>query len=233
MKKIMLLALTALFLIFSQTACLDDDDSYSLGDFIVSFGLIEKTGDTNEAFRVVLDNGSRVIPVATAIPWFETFDGQRVLVNFTPLSDEENEDGTLNYIAKINTMQDILFKGILAKSTVDMDSIGNDPIKVGDKWISGNGILNFEISFLSMGKTHYINLVDMEEGDGLSAENPVVLELRHNNRGEERGYVTGGFVSFDLQGLHLEEESSVEVLLRYLDLQNETQEELFTYTYGE
>ncbi|MGE5395008.1 MAG: hypothetical protein ACM3P1_09690, partial [Candidatus Saccharibacteria bacterium] len=136
---------------------LNDDDSNSLQDVWAGFGLVQKDS-SSDSFTIKLDNGAILIP-SNASYWNEdVHDNQRVLANFTILGDEENADSAKEYDVKINSLRNILYKGILNITPAIEDSIGNDPIYVKDHWIS-NKMLNFELQYLGGSKIHYINLV--------------------------------------------------------------------------
>lgn len=75
-------------------ASCNDDDGYSIGDFMIDFGVIQKTGSTSDdnSFEILLDSGDKAIPLATDVPWFKTHDNQRVMVSVNPLDDKVNEE---------------------------------------------------------------------------------------------------------------------------------------------
>lgn len=199
------------------TSCLkDDDDYYSIGDYIVTFGTIEKKSSAVNDYVIHLDHGDNVVPVSTAIPSFEIKNNQRVLVNFNPLSDEKLTDSTLTYLAKINGLREILFKGIKKYTEVKDDSMGHDPIIVRDAWISKTGgILNIDFKYYTEGSVHYINLIDNGEGNGI--DKPFVLEFRHNARGDRKDYPATGYVSFKLDYLKLAGKTETKFFIRYTD----------------
>lgn len=198
------------------TSCLEDDDHYSIGDFIVSFGTIEKKSATVNDYVIHLDHGDKVVPLATAVPSFTIKNNQRVLVEFNPLSDEKLTDSTVTYFAKINGLRDILFKGIKKYTEVADDSMGHDPIIINDAWISKTGgILTIDFKYYTMGSIHYINLIDNGEANGI--DKPFVLELRHNARGDSKQYLGAGYVSFKLDYLKLAGKTETKFYIRYTD----------------
>lgn len=212
--KLIIPAVIGLGMIFSS--CLKDDGHYSLGDFMVSFGTIEKKSTGNNDYVIHLDAGDDVVPLATAVPWFEIKDNQRVLVNFNPLRDEKLTDSTVTYFAKIYSLRDILFKVIKKYTEVSDDSMGHDPIIVRDAWIAKTGgILTIELKYYTQGSVHYINLIDNGEANGI--DKPYVLELRHNARGDHKDYPASGFVSFKLDYLKLTGKNETKFFIRYTD----------------
>lgn len=198
------------------TACLKEDDHYSLGDFIVSFGTIEQKSTAVNDYVIHLDGGDNVVPLTSAVPSFAIKNDQRVLVSFNPLSDAKLTDSTLTYNAKINSLRDILFKGIKKYTEVADDSMGHDPIIIRDSWISKTGgILTIDFKYYTQGSVHYINLIDNGEANGI--DKPFVLELRHNARGDRKDYVATGYVSFKLDYLKLAGKTETKFFIRYTD----------------
>jgi len=198
------------------TSCLKDDDHYSIGDFAIAFGTIEKKGTTNNDYLIHLDNGNIVSPSVTSVPSFEIKDNQRVLVNFNPLSDKPLTDSTVTYFAKIDGLQEILFKDIKKYTEVADDSMGHDPIVIRDAWISKTGgILTIDMKYYTNGSVHYINLIDNGEANGV--DNPFILELRHNARGDSESYPAYGYVSFRLDYLKLQGKNETKFFIRYTD----------------
>jgi hypothetical protein len=182
---------------------LNDDDSDSLQDVWASFGLIHKDAASN-SFTIKLDNGATLIPSNASYWNDDVHDNQRVLANFTILNDEQNADDAKPYDVKINSLRNILYKGILNITPAIEDSIGNDPIYVKDHWITNN-MLNFELQYLGGNKIHYINLVKQPN----STTEPIVLELRHNNNDDLDRINMSAVVTFDLSSLKVAGKDSV------------------------
>jgi hypothetical protein len=133
-------------------------------------------------------------------------DNERVLTNFTILGNKANADNKEQYYVKINSLRKILYKGILDITPAIEDSIGNDPVKVKDKWIINN-MLNFELQYPGGSKIHYINLV--KQPGVLNIDNgPVVLELRHNSNSDPEKYPLSAIVTFDLSSLKIQGKTS-------------------------
>jgi hypothetical protein len=198
------------------TSCRHDDNYYAVGDFLVSFGTIEKKGAATNDYVIYLDNGNQVIPLSTSVPWFQIKDNQRVMVDFNPLDDQRLTDSTVAYRAVIRGLKDILFKGIKKYTEVADDSMGHDPIIVRDAWISKTGgILTVKLDYYTQGSTHYINLIDNGESDGVAE--PFILELRHNARGDLQKYPATAYVSFKLDYLKLTGKTETKFYVRYTD----------------
>jgi len=232
MRKVFLLLLGVSFLAVVTTSCdTDDDGKYSVGDFIVSLGVVQKESPDASSYVIKMDNGDSFVPVATSVPFANINNNQRVWMNFNPLDDKTNSDGSLTYYGKLNDLRNILYKDISVASQVDADSMGYAPIDVKDIWMSQDSILNVEISFYTAGSTHYINLVNDETGDGVAQ--PYMLDLKHNARGDEQAYRTSGIVSFKLGTLKAAGNNSINFIVRYTNYDGQTiQEPVMTYHYG-
>ncbi|MGE5449025.1 MAG: hypothetical protein ACM3PR_11720 [Bacteroidales bacterium] len=183
---------------------LDDDNNSTLKDAWVGFGLIQKDS-TSDSFTIELDNGSILIPSNVSYWKDDVHNNQRVLANFTMLGDQQRPDSTKQYDVKLNSLRNILYKGILDITPAMEDSIGNDPIFVKDHWQNKN-MLNFELQYLGGSKIHYINLVKQPTA---SATEPVVLELRHNNNDDLEHINMSAVVTFDLSSLKVAGKDSV------------------------
>jgi hypothetical protein len=224
MRKKMFVVLIAILLL-PLAGCLDDDD-YSLDKYWVTTATIEKTG--TDSYLIVTDNGDRLYPSATAIPYFSIEDNQRVWVDYTILGDAT---GDVTYYVKVNNMSEILTKGILSLTPQNTDSIGNDEVKIANYWISGDYLT---IRFLYGGgqHIHFINLVqdvnNPVDGDGL----PVLL-FRHNRNDDPANYRMYGTVSISLESLRLDNQAYAPFVLKCDGFNGEPAfEELLVYVYA-
>ena len=212
------------------SSCQNDEDYYSVGDFLVSFGVVEK-GNNNggESVVVRLDNGDKTVSIVPLPSWTELKAGQRVLINFAPFDDKMNTDSTMVYYGKYNEVQNILYKDILKLSKINNDSIGNDPVAIKKSWLTGDSILNIKFAYYTQGSRHFINMIDNGEGNG--KQRPYVFEFRHNDRGEVEGYPSSGYVSFKLNPIKIPGQNKVDFKVRYLDYNGKTTDIPFTITY--
>jgi len=187
------------------TSCDMGDDGYSQSDAWVGFGLIQK-GAGSESFTIAMDDGEILYPTI-AVPLLDEFkNNDRVWTNFIILGNKDNPNHDEQYYVKINSLRKILYKGILNITPAIEDSIGNDPIRVKDKWLKNN-MLNFELQYRGGSKIHYINLV--KQPGPVSTENgPVVLELRHNTNGDTEQIPLSAIVTFDMSSLKVAGKSS-------------------------
>ncbi|MFW6310052.1 MAG: NigD-like protein [Prolixibacteraceae bacterium] len=242
MKKyffgILLLGLTVIL-----TGCLEDEDSYSLGKMWVGFGVIEEVNFDPPDYKITLDNGDVLIPVASEnyYRWYYTgsYDqssrlksGDRILINYTILDDKTDDAGEVeHYYIKVNSVKKILKKGILDITEENQDSIGNDPIIVKEVWMTDT-LLNFEMKYWGRYKTHFINLVK-QPGELTAADQPVELELRHNANDDVTDIPFVSFVSFDLNKLRIEGLDSVSFRVTAVDYDGETFEYEGVYDYSQ
>lgn len=182
----------------------DDDDGYSMHDSWIGYGLVDK--DTvADSFTIQLDNGALLFP-STNSGWnSQVNDNQRVLVNFTILNNKSDSLHGELYDVRINSLRNVLYKGILDMTSAIEDSIGNDPIHVKDHWLKNN-MLSFELQYRGGNKTHFINLVKQP---GATATEPVVLELRHNANDDPEMIRLSAVVTFDLSSLKVAGKDSV------------------------
>ncbi len=213
MRKLFLLVLA----VVSLTSCIDDNDCYSPDRIWMSFGIVEK--GAGDSFTVKLDDGSVLYPAVLNIPGSKLDDGGRILVNYTILSDKMITDALKEYYVKINSIRRILKKGILDITPAIEDSIGNDPLVVEDIWVSKNQLLNMEIRYLGSYKIHFINLVK-EPGSLTADDQPIQLELRHNDNGDDRFYPMAAVVSFEMAAIKIQGLDSVRFEVKSVDYNN-------------
>jgi len=240
MKKYVLIILLGLF--FTVTGCLDDD-GYSLNDMWVGFGMVEQVNSDPMDYRIHMDNGDVLMPVASGyqLPWYyqgtndpnsRLKSGDRILINYTVLADKTGDDGNIDlYHVKVNSVKKILLKGILDITEENSDSIGSDPIIVKDCWQT-DGLLNFEIRYWGRYEVHYINLVK-EPGDLTEENQPVELELRHNANGDVEDIPYSAFVSFRLDEIQIAGLDSVQFRVTSKDYEGKEFEYEGVYRYGE
>ncbi len=227
-QTVFLLAFLTGSLLF--TSCNKESDNYSIGDFMVSFGVVVKSSAETEINYIIhLDNGDKLVSLVTPPHWLELHNGQRVQVIFAPFDDKINADNTKTYYGKINDIHDILFKNILKLTPAIDDSIGHDPITLRESWISGDSILTIGFNYYTAGSVHYINLADNGEGNGISQ--PYIFEFRHNARGDLQRYRATGLVSFDLNPIKVTGQHKVDFIVRYSDYTGKTTDLPHTFIY--
>jgi hypothetical protein len=228
MKKLLKFGLIGLLAI-SLFSCdlFEDDDDYSMGKYWIGFGIINVESESE--YTIKMDDGSELFPTDARYHWDEDEDSTRVLVNFTILDDKLIDDDHEEYYVRVNTVKDILFKGILDITEEIEDSIGNDPIHVKDVW-TANNMLTFKLDYYGNGLIHYVNLVK-EPGEITADDQPVQLELRHNDRDDSPNYHMSAFVTFNLSSLQIAGQDSVTFQVTGKDYQGETFEYDGVYRY--
>lgn len=235
MKKVIFLILVGFLFVFN--GCIDDDEGYSLSDVWIGFGIVEDT----ISYKIVLDDGEVLIPVAfggyghfyensySGKPK-EINKGDRVLVNFTILDDKVDNSGEIEaYYVKVNSVREILMKGILDITAENQDSIGNDPIEVEEHWVTNN-LLNLQLKYWGREEIHFINLVK-KPGVLTAAGQPFELELRHNSNDDEKSIPFTALVSFELDSLQVAGIDSVRFKVKSTDYDGKSQEFSGVYKY--
>ncbi len=225
------------------TSCQKDEDGYSLNDMWVGFGTIEQVGSDPVSYKINMDDGHVLVPVASGYhrPWYYygTNDpesrlktGDRVLINYTVVGDDINDQGEVDqYYVRLNSVKKILLKGILDITEANQDSIGNDPIIVKDCWMT-DSLLNFEIKYWGRYEVHYINLVKQPGELTSGTPQPIELELRHNDNGDVEDIPYAAYVSFNLNALKIDGLDSVEFRVTSEDYEGDLFEYEGVYQYG-
>ena len=198
MKRISLILFTGIFLGLLSSCNMHNDSCYD-NDAWIGFGLVQKDA---ESVIIKMDDGEVLYPASNSGIWQSLKNNERVLTNFTILGNRKNPEHNEEYYVTINSLRRILFKGILDLTPANEDSIGNDPILVTDRWTKKN-MLNFELKYRGGSKIHFINLVKTP-GTIVSADEPVILELRHNTNGDTEKLPLSAMVTFDLSSLKIE-----------------------------
>ncbi|MCK9640986.1 MAG: hypothetical protein M0R39_13855 [Prolixibacteraceae bacterium] len=198
------------------TSCQKSESNYSIGDFIVTFGIVESVSkDGINSILVKLDNGDQFVALDRSLHLDELKPNQRILINFAPYQDVVNSDLSKTIYGKINFIQNILYKEILPLSKAVSDSIGHDPIIVRDSWVTGDSILTVDFKYYTQGSLHYINLADNSEGNG--KDKPFIFEFRHNARGDKASYAASGYVSFKLNPYKITGQHNTLFKIRFTD----------------
>jgi hypothetical protein len=196
-------------------SCHDQSDHYSVGDFMVSFGVVEQIPESQGNYIIQLDNGDKFIPVANSPFQNELKNNQRVLVNFAPFDDKVNPDKSKTLYGKINLVKEILYKNIQTLTVANNDSLGHDPIIVRDIWVTGDSILSVHFNYYTHGSLHLVNLANNSEGNG--KDKPFIFEFRHNAMRDEESYLVAGDISFKLNPFKIKGENKMLFYLRYTD----------------
>lgn len=225
MKTKILNLVLVLSLILIMWGC-NEDDGYSLNKYWISIATVENP-ENNSAFIFELDNGTRMWTTASNFMNFRPVDGQRIIANYTILSDKA-EGSSYDHDVKLNDFYKVLTKGIFNITHETEDSIGNDPIRIDDMWI-GSNYLNVEFVYPGSNRIHYINLV--HDSTEISADEKVHLEFRHNANNDYPAYNRWGVVSFDLRSLQSNAVADSVNLVIYTNEYNASEEKTYEFTY--
>jgi len=238
-----------LFILFVGTilvvpGCLDDDEGYSLGKMWIGFGMVEQISDDPLEYEINMDDGDVLVPVASGyhLPWYyygshdpesRLKTGDRILLNYTILDEDDDAgNGAGRYYVRVNSVKRVLLKGILDLTGENQDSIGNDPVIVEEVWQT-DSLLNFKIRYWGRYEIHYINLVKDPVQPGTGENQPIDLQLRHNDNGDPKDIRYTAFVSFHLGALQVEELDSVQFRVTSTDYDGELFGYEGVYHYGD
>lgn len=173
----------------------NDDDGYSLSDYVLSMATVHVV--SGETYFLEIDNGQTLWPAATAIPWYKPVDGQRVLADFTLLSDDFQG---YDHAVKVNYLSNVLTKKVDELTAENEKEIGDDPTYIEEMWIGGNYLnVQFVIN-IPKAELHRVSLVD-NTTDGVAViddEGYVCLEYRFNEADDIYSNARRSFVSFNL-----------------------------------
>lgn len=208
-------------------ACNDNDQDYSLDDYVVELVTVENP-DLVNTFFMRTDDSTRLWTAATNFRNYRPKDGQRIIANYTILSDKP-ESATYDHDVKLNDLYEVLTKGIFNVTAATQDSIGNDNVYIEDMWI-GSHFLNVEFVYPGSYKMHFINLVS--DTSKVYNDGKIHLEFRHNANNDYPDYNRWGIVSFDLKSLETQNADSVNIVLhtKEFDLGEKTYN--LTYHFG-
>ena len=202
MKRRLMNFIVVLFAGIALVSC--TKDSADAGKFYLDYGVI--VGNKPD-FKIKLDNGLTLIIDVNKIPEFAVTDGQRVLVDYTPLNPLPDGAQTFAPVTEsrviLNYLYDILTKDYLEASQIDTkekrDSIGYDYINVRDAWIGSKYLnVNFEFYMNNPSIRHMINVI---YDDVRSTDKDLYFTIKHNAKNDANHFRAFGRVSFDIEDL--------------------------------
>jgi hypothetical protein len=212
------------------SSCDKESGQYSVGELMVSFGVVEKpTESADNNYIIHLDNGDQLISTVMPPKWIELNNGQRVKVSFIPSVEKPGANNNRIYFGKINDLRIILFNNILSLTPANNDSLGHDPVAVRESWITGDSILTISFNYFTEGSVHRINLVKNTEGNG--KDQPFVFEFRHNARGDHQNYRSPGIASFNLNPFKIKGQHTTDFILRYTEYDGKVRDLPFMINY--
>jgi hypothetical protein len=200
-----------------------NDEGYSLDNFWVSLATVKNTTGSS-TFLLQLDNGTLLWPAANQAVGFQPADSERVMINYTILSDKVNAN--YDHDIRLNDITKVLTKPVIDLTTANKDSIGNDPLTISSMWL-GDNYLNVVFSFMGNSKTHMINLVrntTVSYTDG-----KVHLELRQNAYNDLQTTSYDGIACFKLKPLLPNGATSVDIVVDVKNYDGTTNSYSFKY----
>ena len=207
------------------TAC-NDNDGYSLSNAAVGLATVEKISSESSAYFLVLDSGTKLWPAATNFPYYRPDNGQRLMVNFTLLSDGNSE---YDHDIKVNDLAKVLTKPMVELTAENADSIGSSPVVIQDIWV-GADYINVIFDFKANNKRHMVNIV--ESADFGSTDELTKLQFRHNSYGDSEKYWNRGLASFNISQLKAEGKTAVNIELSAVDYKGEVKTYKLTYDWS-
>lgn len=186
-----------------------DDDGYSLGNFVIDYGVIQKSG--NE-YMIRLDGGAVLYPSVSYYPSDYLKDKERILVDFTVLQDADSTK-SYDYYVKVNELYKILTKDILDYSLQNSDSLGHDPVFLNDIWIK-NGYITFDF-FFGAGQPGLKHMVNLAKHVEKTDDGRILLDFRHNAFDDVYNYRFRGLVAFPAEQITEGQQDSVQLRIRY------------------
>ncbi|MCD8166280.1 MAG: NigD-like protein [Bacteroides sp.] len=221
MKKIsfFLTGLLIVIVVSVFQACDNDSEDY----WKATATVVKPEGENVPSF--VLDGGTTVAIANTNASVSRLEDGERVWIYYNILGDIEGYD---KYV-RLNGYRSILTKDVIEFTEEMKDSIGDDPVRVYDIWVSTTDFLTIRfIMNVPLYKKHMVNLVhnteEEYEDDGYAH-----LEYRYNNMNDVTNRIEYGTVSFRL-GEYSKENGYKGVKVRLNSSENG--EIVYTYDYS-
>lgn len=198
--KTILRTVVVFTLMLVVASCLDDDSSPQY----LELGTTELGPDDEP---LVITDSENTLQLVNPPSNFD--DSVRVLLRYS-VEETGDENNIYDYLVKAHSIQDVVTKDIIELNEENRDTIGSDDIYINDIWISG-GFLNVDFAFYGNDEVHYINVVkDPEEQS--EDESVVYLQVRHNNRDDEKLYRYRGLMSFYIEPLQVEGADEVKIV---------------------
>lgn len=207
MKRLILTVIAAVFC----SACVNLDSGFLFRE--IGMGFVQKDG------TILSDNGNSYTVTDNACE-ARFKDSNRILYSLEAITERPGKA----YDVRLLQCYNVLYKDPVKLSEVtDPKSLGNDPIRVTDAWVSG-GCLNMEVQlYVKIGSEvkHFLNLVCDE---ALTREDGTLDLMFTHNAGEDKidemdpspdFYLAVTYVSFPLQKL-CSPDGKIKAILRWI-----------------
>lgn len=208
MKKIKTLLLAAFAVItgLGFTSCRNDND-LSLDRTHLALATVDNPNESIFYF-FTLDNGTVMWTAATNVFRFRPATGQRILANYTILSNRP-AGSSHDHDVRLNSVYSVLTKDIIEITDENDAEIGNDPYRSVRMWVSGDW-LNVDFVFMGFNRRHLISMgEDLRTGVETPNDGVLHLQLRRNGDGDTPARSLWGLASFNLLPYRVEGQSEV------------------------
>lgn len=136
----------------------------------------------------------------------------RALVNYTEEGSRATERRV--NVVWIDSIRTKLPEKTFGSATADDEKYGKDPLEIVNDWVTiaedGYLTLRFRTIWGDRGIKHSINLVT-----GTDAEDPYVLELRHNAHEDVDGVLGDALIAFNLNGIDFGDKDTAKFTLKW------------------
>lgn len=213
MMKHFKVCLTGFFSVFflsvGVVSCWNDDDYQFYSSYPNALVTVKHTSDS--VVYLQLNDTTTLFPVNMPRSPF----GEKEVRALTHFKFVDKPSEGFSKAVHVNWIDSILTKQLAPWKAEANDSVyGNDPLEIIDDWVTiaedGYLTLRFRTQTDGRGTRHALNLVN----NG-TAENPYVVELRHNAHGDICGYPADGLVAFSLDSLPDTQGKAVKLTLRW------------------
>lgn len=186
-------------------SCSDNDDSHNIP---LPNALVTVCPDEDGGFTMRLDDKTTLIPSNMSKSPFGNKE-VRALVNYT--TDNSFIGGIGVHVNRIDSIRTKL--PVIDLGEGNDEAYGNDPIEIVKDWVTvaEDGYLTMRVRTIwgSNARPHFIHLLT-----GSNPDDPFELELRHDAKGDTKGYFADALIAFNLNNLS-ESKEPVKIKLRW------------------
>lgn len=223
MKRFLFIA--TVFVAFSLTSCLSDDDPVRYYGELGSL-----SGETVNDFVINTDGNNILKPYGMLPSNFKFKDGKRVLVQYSVVS---GVDSTRKYTVEVASISDLFQKDLLFVDDGSRDTLKNDPVRIMGAWM-GKDFLNIEFRFQGSGNKNFPHYIDLAmDSTKQDKENHVALDLKHNANEDSPYQTYNVLMSVSLKELRVAGQDSVQIWLRANDQMYDPKSIIYRYNLTE